>query len=101
VAPQGLDGKIFARRKKRMREQWAFPVFFNRANRALRNLPRWVSCTMLRWAVIFLIVALIAGALGFWGIAGTAAAIAKVLFFIFIAFFLLMLLLGLFVGSRV
>jgi uncharacterized membrane protein YtjA (UPF0391 family) len=56
---------------------------------------------MLRWAVIFLIVALIAGALGFWAIAGTAAAIAKVLFFIFIAFFLLMLLLGLFVGSRV
>lgn len=39
---------------------------------------------MLRWALIFLIVALIAGALGFGGIAGTSMGIAKILFWIFL-----------------
>lgn len=37
---------------------------------------------MLRWALIFLVVALIAGVLGFSGIAGTAANIAWILFVI-------------------
>ena len=40
---------------------------------------------MLNYAVTFLIIALIAGVLGFGVIAGTAAAIAKVLFVIFLA----------------
>lgn len=35
---------------------------------------------MLRWALIFFIVALIAALFGFGGIAGTAAWIAKLLF---------------------
>ena len=39
---------------------------------------------MLRWTLIFLIIAIIAGALGFFGIAAGAASIAKILFFIFI-----------------
>jgi uncharacterized membrane protein YtjA (UPF0391 family) len=39
---------------------------------------------MLKWAVIFLVIALIAGALGFSGVAGTAAAMAKILFGIFL-----------------
>lgn len=38
---------------------------------------------MLRWVMIFLIMALIAGALGFTGIAGAAVGIAKIIFFIF------------------
>ncbi len=38
---------------------------------------------MLRWALIFLVVAIIAAALGFGGIAGDAAYIAKILFYIF------------------
>ena len=44
---------------------------------------------MLNYAVIFLIIALIAGILGFGVIAGTAASIAKVLFIICIVLFLL------------
>ena len=56
---------------------------------------------MLRWALIFLVVALIAGLLGFTGIAGTSMAIAKTLFFIFIVIFLVLLLAGLFVGRKV
>ncbi len=40
---------------------------------------------MLNWTLNFLILALIAGLLGFTGIAGAAVGIAKTLFFIFIA----------------
>jgi uncharacterized membrane protein YtjA (UPF0391 family) len=49
---------------------------------------------MLEAAIFFLVVALIAGVLGFTNIAAGAATIAKVLFFIFIAVFLLLLVLG-------
>jgi uncharacterized membrane protein YtjA (UPF0391 family) len=49
---------------------------------------------MLEAAIFFLVVALIAGVLGFTNIAAGAAAIAKVLFFIFIAIFLLLLILA-------
>jgi uncharacterized membrane protein YtjA (UPF0391 family) len=44
---------------------------------------------MLNWALTFLILALVAAALGFGGIAGTAAGIAKILFFVFLALMLL------------
>lgn len=44
---------------------------------------------MLRWALIFLVVALIAAFLGFGGLAGTAVGIAKLLFFVFLALFLI------------
>jgi uncharacterized membrane protein YtjA (UPF0391 family) len=43
---------------------------------------------MLMWALLFLIVAIIVGFLGFGDIASTATGIAKVLFFLFLAFFL-------------
>jgi uncharacterized membrane protein YtjA (UPF0391 family) len=39
---------------------------------------------MLGWAVTFLIIALIAGALGFGGVMGTAAWIGKVLLVVFL-----------------
>ncbi len=46
---------------------------------------------MLYYALIFLIVALIAGAVGFFALAGIAALIAKVLFFLFLVIFLISL----------
>jgi len=49
---------------------------------------------MLRWALILLVLALIAGVMGFGGIAATAVGIAKILFWIFIALFLLALVFG-------
>lgn len=49
---------------------------------------------MLYWAIAFLIIALIAGALGFGGIAGTAATIAKILFVVFLVLFLVSLISG-------
>ena len=39
---------------------------------------------MLKLAIFFAVVALIAGALGFTGIAGASAGIAKIIFFIFL-----------------
>ncbi len=42
---------------------------------------------MLSWALTFLVIALIAGALGFTGIYVAAAGIAKILFFIFVVLF--------------
>ena len=49
---------------------------------------------MLRWALIFLVIGLIAGVLGFTGVAGASIAIAKTLFFIFMLIFLVLLILG-------
>ena len=39
---------------------------------------------MLRWAIVFLVIALIAACFGFGFVAGMAYAAAKVLFFVFI-----------------
>ena len=50
--------------------------------------------TMLRWTVIFLIVAIVAAVFGFGGIAAGAAGIAKILFFIFLVLFVVSLLMG-------
>lgn len=49
---------------------------------------------MLYWAVVFLIIAVIAGILGFGVVAGTSAWIAKILFFVFLIAFIISLLSG-------
>ncbi len=49
---------------------------------------------MLKWAIIFLVVSLIAGALGFTGVAAGAARISKILFALFLALFVIVLLLA-------
>ncbi len=49
---------------------------------------------MLKWSFIFLVIALIAGLLGFTTIAGTSIAIAKILFFVLLIVFIVMLVLG-------
>ena len=49
---------------------------------------------MLRWALLFLVVALIAGMFGFFDIAGTSYVIAKVLFFVFLVLFVVSLVMG-------
>ena len=56
---------------------------------------------MLRWALIFLIIAIIAGAFGFYGVEGMAVYFAKILFFIFIALFVISLIVGLRAGNRI
>jgi uncharacterized membrane protein YtjA (UPF0391 family) len=56
---------------------------------------------MLRWALIFLIIAMAAALLGFGGIASAAAGIAKVLFFLFLAICLILFIIGMSVGRKV
>jgi uncharacterized membrane protein YtjA (UPF0391 family) len=46
---------------------------------------------MLGWALTFLVVALIAGVLGFTTVAGAAMGIAKILFFVFLVLFVVSL----------
>ncbi len=50
---------------------------------------------MLRWALIFLVVAIIAGVFGFAGVMVAAAGIAKLLFYLFLVLFLVSLISGL------
>ncbi len=49
---------------------------------------------MLYWAVVFLIIAIIAAVFGFTGVYVAAAGIAKILFFIFLVLFIVSLLAG-------
>ena len=49
---------------------------------------------MLRWALIFLVVALVAALFGFGVVAGTSFAAAKILFFVFLVLFVVSLIMG-------
>lgn len=57
--------------------------------------------TILKWAIIFLVVALVAGVLGFSGLAGAAMEIAKLLFYIALAIFVILLVLGFTVYKKI
>ena len=56
---------------------------------------------MLKWALIFLVIAIVAAIFGFGGIAAGAATIAKWLFFIAIAIFVIFLVMGLVAGKAI
>lgn len=56
---------------------------------------------LLKWAFIFLVVALVAAAFGFTGIAAGAASIAKILFYLFLGIFVVLLIAGIIVGRKV
>ena len=49
---------------------------------------------MLRWAIVFLIVAIIAGIFGFGNVYAAATDIARILFFIFLVLFIVSLVFG-------
>jgi uncharacterized membrane protein YtjA (UPF0391 family) len=50
---------------------------------------------MLYWAVVFLVIALVAAVFGFGGIASAAVGVAKFLFFLFVVVFIVLLVMGL------
>jgi uncharacterized membrane protein YtjA (UPF0391 family) len=56
---------------------------------------------LLKWAAIFLVIALVAAAFGFTGVAEGAADIAKVLFYMFLALCALFLIAGLVAAGKV
>ncbi len=51
--------------------------------------------SLLHWAIVFLIIALVAALFGFGGVAGTAMAGAKILFWIALVIFVITLVAGL------
>ena len=76
--------------------QFSFSLLFVGINEPGRvcspDLGDTEDSTMLRWALIFFVVALLAAVLGFTGIAIAAAGVAKILFYIFVILFVLSLL---------
>jgi len=65
-------------------------VVFTAARQTIQTLEN----EMLSWALTFLVIALIAGVLGFGVIAGTAATIAKICFVVFLVLFVIGLVMG-------
>jgi uncharacterized membrane protein YtjA (UPF0391 family) len=53
------------------------------------------AMSLLKWALIFLVISLVAALFGFTGIAAASADIARILFYIFVVIFLVLLVLGL------
>ena len=51
--------------------------------------------SLLKWALIFLVISLVAALFGFTGISEASADIARVLFYIFVVIFYLLPILGL------
>lgn len=56
---------------------------------------------MLKWALIFFLISVVAGFFGFTNVSAGAAGISRVLFFIAIAVFLIVLIFGVFLGVLV
>jgi uncharacterized membrane protein YtjA (UPF0391 family) len=56
---------------------------------------------MLRWAVVFFVISLVAGVLGFGGVASGAATVAKILFFLALAVFVVLLIAGIAAGKAI
>ena len=54
-----------------------------------------LTMTILKWALIFLLISIVAGVLGFTGISAASADIARFLFYVFVVIFLVLLVLGL------
>ena len=54
-----------------------------------------LAMTILKWALIFLLISIVAGVLGFTGISAASADVARFLFYIFVVIFLVLLILGL------
>jgi uncharacterized membrane protein YtjA (UPF0391 family) len=52
------------------------------------------STLMLRWALVFAVLALVAGVLGLGGLAGDFSYIARILLFVFVVLFVVSLILG-------
>jgi uncharacterized membrane protein YtjA (UPF0391 family) len=55
---------------------------------------------MLKWAFVFLLIAIVAGLFGFTGVEQASATIAQWLFGIFLVLFLGALFIGLVIGTR-
>ncbi len=60
-----------------------------------------MTMTLLKWALICLLISLVAGAFGYTGVARGAAQLSKILFFVFLVLFILIIVLALTAGQLV
>jgi uncharacterized membrane protein YtjA (UPF0391 family) len=56
--------------------------------------------TLLKWALVFFVVSIIAALFGFTDIAVASADVARILFYIFLVIFIVLLVLGLLLSRR-
>jgi len=56
---------------------------------------------LVKWALICLLISLVAGAFGYTGLARGAAQISKILFFIFLVLFIVILILAISAGQLI
>jgi uncharacterized membrane protein YtjA (UPF0391 family) len=57
--------------------------------------------SLLKWALIFFLISIVAAVFGFTGISLATADIARILFYIFLVIFLVLLILGVTIARRV
>jgi uncharacterized membrane protein YtjA (UPF0391 family) len=69
--------------------------------RNLLRASKGADMGLLKWALAFFVIALIAGLFGFFGIAEGAETIARFLFFLFLAIVVLFLILAAFAGRAI
>ena len=55
---------------------------------------------MIKWAIVFALISVVAGIFGFTGIAADSAAVAKILFYIALTIFVVLIVIGLVVGKK-
>ncbi len=60
-----------------------------------------IAMSLLKWALIFFLISIVAAVFGFTGISIATADIARILFYIFLVIFLVLLILGLTIARRV
>jgi uncharacterized membrane protein YtjA (UPF0391 family) len=83
-----------------------FPYFYVAALEQIEGLAVYGRrkdklMSLLKWALIFLVVSIVAALFGFGGISAASADIAKILFYIFVIIFIALLVLGILAARRV
>jgi len=56
--------------------------------------------SLLKWALLFFVISIIAALFGFGGIAEASADVARILFYVFVVIFLVLLVMGLMSARR-
>jgi uncharacterized membrane protein YtjA (UPF0391 family) len=77
------------------------PTIWNIFPAAASSQAKAKDDAMLKWALIFLVISIIAGFFGFSGVSAATATIARVLFGIALVIFLIFLVLALMAGQAV
>jgi uncharacterized membrane protein YtjA (UPF0391 family) len=61
---------------------------------AVTTANRGTVMTLLKWALIFFLISVVAAVFGFTGISAATADVARILFYIFVVIFIILLILG-------